>query len=373
MTDFATCSQCQIRHPVPSTEWPAGPDGEAWCWDCLDKRQAEPVAEVVTSDDNGTPGTPDGQPTRQRKALADRLYSRDQLAKLPEPEPLISNTLDRRTVAAIAGPPGSLKSFVALSWGCSIATGTPWLGRTLAQSGRVLIIAAEGANGIDQRIGAWEDRYVRVPDDRLSVVAGPVNLLKDDQVRDLIALADGYTLVVIDTLARCMVGGNENAPDDMGLVVDVAYRIRDATASGTVLIVHHIPKAGGTLRGSSQLEGGVDTIYLTEGNWREMKMTRTKRKDGPLDDALSLHLELRKSSGVVADRLTQLTNAADVLLSVYRSAFSATGCTKAELRLAAGMPPSTFHRSLNSLISLGILLNEGTDKRPFYRRPDGAV
>ena len=48
------------------------------------------------------------------------------------------------------------------------------------------------------------------------------------------------------------------------------------------------------------------------------------------------------------------------------SAFAATGATKAELRLVAGMPSATFHRSLNSILSLGILRNTGTDKRPYY-------
>jgi hypothetical protein len=335
-----------------------------------------PSLRYVRKQPHGRKTAPPDDPPRDGRAarpkLADRVYTRAQLAKLPQPEPLIDNTLDRRTVAAIAGPPGSLKSFVALSWGCSIATGTLWLGRG-ARRDRTLIVAAEGAHGIDQRITAWEDRHITVPDDKLTVVSGPVNLLKEDEVRELLELASGYTLVVIDTLASSMVGGNDNDPGDMGRVVDVSYRIRDVTAAGTVVLVHHVPKAGGTLRGSSHLEGGVDTIYLADGNWREMTLTRTKRKDGPLDDVLSLQLELHKSSGTVADRLAQLTNAADQPLSAYRSAFSDTGCTKRKLRIVADMAPATFHRSLNSLLSLGILINTGSDKRPFYRRPDGAV
>jgi DNA-binding IclR family transcriptional regulator len=61
-------------------------------------------------------------------------------------------------------------------------------------------------------------------------------------------------------------------------------------------------------------------------------------------------------------------NAADELLSVYMSAFETIGCSKAELRLASDMAPATFHRSLNSLLKLGIHRDAGTKARPFFRR-----
>ena len=39
----------------------------------------------------------------------------------------------------------------------------------------------------------------------------------------------GYGFVVFDTLARCMVGGDENTAKDCGLVVDVLNRLRNAS------------------------------------------------------------------------------------------------------------------------------------------------
>jgi hypothetical protein len=116
----------------------------------------------------------------------------------------------------------------------------------------------------------------------------------------------------------------------------------------------------------TQLRSGVDTIYMSEGNYRNVTPTRSKRNDGPEDDTCNLYLELVGMSGLVADMERTLTNAADELLS----AFEAAGCTKVELRhTVPDMPNATFHRSLNSLLKLGILYNFGTDKRPFYKRP----
>jgi AAA domain/Bifunctional DNA primase/polymerase, N-terminal len=301
-----------------------------------------------------------------RPTLADRAYSREQLAALPQPRPLIADTLDRRTVAILAGARGSLKTFVLVSWFCSVATGTRWLDRT-AEQGRVLLVAAEGADGMHQRIDAWETEHRPVPDDQLTVISGPVNMLDRGQVAELAEMARGYTLIGLDTLARCAVGGDENSAKDMGLFVDACYQLRDATADGTVAVAHHTPKGNTTtLRGSSALEGGVDTIYVAEGGPGGMTLNRDKRKEGPTEDTIQTRLQLAGMSGFLCGQKQELTNAADTLMSVYLSAFSNTGATKAELRLAAGMPPATFHRSLNSLIELGLLRNTGTAGRPFY-------
>jgi hypothetical protein len=40
---------------------------------------------------------------------------------------LIEDTVDRRTVAVVAGSFGTLKSFVLLDWASCVATGSRWL------------------------------------------------------------------------------------------------------------------------------------------------------------------------------------------------------------------------------------------------------
>lgn len=309
---------------------------------------------------------------RRPNRLGDFLLTRDQLADLPSPEPLIDDTLDQRTVAILAGPRGTLKSFVLLSWAASISTGRPWLGRSVRTRGRALIIAAEGAAGMDQRLAAWEDAHLRVPDGALSVLRVPVNLMTAGDVAALCDLVQdgGYSLIAIDTIARSMTGGDENSGRDMGLVVDALYTILEAAgAHGCVVAAHHSPRAdSGRPRGHTALESGVDTLYVSSGDTTLMQLTRLKRKDGPTEDVVNTKLELRGASGFLADTRPGLANKADELLSVFVSGFSETGASKAELRAAADMAPATFSRSLNSLISLGILRNDGTDTRPFYRR-----
>lgn len=310
-----------------------------------------------------------GRSPASRRSLADQLLSRGQLADLPSPEPLIDDTLDRRTVALLAGSFGTGKSFLALDWAGCIATGRMWQRRAITQTGSVLYVASEGAYGLNDRVTAWEYGWRhKLDDDAFTVLPVPVNLRDASQVTELCALAAGRALVVIDTLARCLVGADENSARDMGEAVDAAYRLRDATDGGTVLLVHHTGKDGDTTRGSSALEAGVDTVYKTKGDARLIELSRTKRKDGPTADRLQLALKPTLDSCVIlSTRGVDMRPTADALLSTFREAFLDTGATKAELRNVAGMSPGSFHRALNDLLSAGVLTNTGTDSRPFFK------
>jgi hypothetical protein len=314
------------------------------------------------------PPWPAGAGGTTRPSMRDRLLNRAQLGELPKPEPLIADTIDQRTVALLAGYWGTGKSFVAQAWAASVATGTPWMGRPV-HAGPAFYIAAEGAHGLDPRWTAWEYGWRHtIPAERLTVLPAPVNLLDAAAVDELCGLVAGQALVVVDTLARCMVGGDENSAKDMGMAVDSLYRLREATGDGTVVVVHHTGKDKTTTRGSSALEAGVDTVYMTEGDARLMKMTRTKRKEGPREDTLQLKLSPVLDSAVVASAHgVDMAPSAEQLMSVFMSGFEATGASKAELRAASDMAPATFHRALSALVKGGALVNTGSDQRPFYK------
>jgi AAA domain len=184
----------------------------------------------------------------------------------------------------------------------------------------------------------------------------------------------GYGLVVIDTLARCMVGADENSAKDCGQVVDALTRLRAATPGGlgVVLAVHHTGKDGKTFRGSSVFEAGADTVYLVTEDGGAITLDREKRKDGPTADQRTLRLEPMAESCVVGVHRDgphlDMTGRAERLLAVFETHFANTGATKAQLRDVAEMNPATFYRALNDLLERGALVNTGTTARPFYER-----
>src|SRR5690606_13592331 len=102
---------------------------------------------------------------------------------------------------------GSGKTFLAVSWALSIATGS-WWERHEVQSVPVLYVAAEGVRMIHQRIEAWSTHHnVRSFDQHAPVHwhPGAVNLFDSAEADALTDVANelGVGLVVIDTLARC--------------------------------------------------------------------------------------------------------------------------------------------------------------------------
>lgn len=224
------------------------------------------------------------------------------LASLPKPEPLIENTLDRHTFALLVGYFGTGKSFIALDWAASIATGTPWMNRP-TEKGKVLYVLGEGVHGIHDRLAAWQEHHgVTIAPGQLIVTRAPVQLADAKQRGYLVeAVQDGgFDLVIFDTLARVAVGLEENSAKDMGILVAAVDEVRCAMEQGTVLMVHHTGKDKGDVRGSSSLGGAADTYYLVKGDGRgTLTLDRKKRKDGPQADFMPLALQEVGESVVV--------------------------------------------------------------------------
>lgn len=315
----------------------------------------------------------------------DATLSIEQLANLPAPEPLIDNTLDLRSVALLAGPWSSGKTFLALDWALCVASGKRWQGRdvhvdqftsngvTYETSPSVLYVAAEGVYGIKQRVAAWQAVW-NVDSSRLADgIAFLPNAIRlgSGQVGGFAKFVEeyGFRFVIIDTLARCAVGLDENSAKDAGLIVRDLDRIRAATNGGTVLAIHHTGKDGKTVRGSSAIEAAMDTVYQIEGDAQLMKLRRTKRKDGPTPDNLALRLEPvpGTDSVVVSGGKVDMTPTVNRLMSTFVQAFDQSGATKADLRAAVELSPGSFHRAVNRALQDGLLVNVGTDQRPFYR------
>jgi hypothetical protein len=308
--------------------------------------------------------------------LVSQLLSRSDLKDLPDPKPLIDNVLDQGTTALLYGMWGAGKSFVALDWALSVATGHAWQGRQTEERS-VLYVAAEGAFGYKARVDAWEQGWhteVKDGGHIFEILPKPVNLTDRVDVYELAALIrwGGYGLVILDTLARCMVGADENSARDCGIVVDVLTQLRACTPDGrgVILGVHHTGKDGKTFRGSSAFEAGADTVYSVTKDAGLITLNREKRKDGSPVDHHEFKLdpiEGTESCVISVHRGVDKPERAQRLLSTFVHHFPLTGASKKELRDVAEMSAGTFHRALSDLLESGDLINEGTAKRPFYR------
>lgn len=180
----------------------------------------------------------------------------------------VQGVLMEQSAAVVYGQSNSGKTFWTTDLALHIAAGRPWCGRRVDQGG-VVYCVLEGGIGFQNRVSAWKEEtglggydlpFVSIP--------AALNLLSPDGDTERLIAAIAWAtqrmtsplkLIVIDTLARALAGGNENAPDDMGALVVNMDLIREKTGAA-VLFVHHSGKdqARGA-RGHSSLQAAIDT------------------------------------------------------------------------------------------------------------------
>lgn len=321
-------------------------------------------------------------PSVREAALSSRLLTPSAMRELPAPTPLIENVLDCGTTAMLYANWGSGKSFVALDWAACVATGKRWQGRYTEQK-RVLYVIAEGAYGFSKRIQAWEAAWkTPLKDDQIAFLPVPVNLMSSDVdrlVEDV--AAGGFGLVVLDTLARCTVGADENSSQDAGIIVDAMTRVVNATPErrGVVLCCHHTGKNGQTSRGSSAFEAGMDSVYFLEKSGSTLNLECKKRKDGPDSDRHTLMLQSSGDSCIVQaisgeQRATDGAEAVSLLKRIFSEMFASGGVGHSDLKTVAaehGMSSSVLYRAKEQLIREGwISVSPGA--RPHYEMSEHA-
>jgi hypothetical protein len=341
----------------------------------IDEEAAKYRVELGISD-NGTGSTASHDPTAQERhyfRLSNRLLSPKGLQDLPPPEPLIDDILMLDSLAVCFGKPGSCKSFLAIDWALSVATGSWWHNHAVA-AGPVLYVISEAASGFSQRQAAWAtaNRVHSLEDFDMHWLPEPINLLDPAQVAALVQVAKDLQpkLIVFDTLARCMAGGDENGPRDMGLVVDAADQLRRATGA-CVMFVHHTPKDGSKPRGHSALEGAVSTSIEVRRDGARVVVSCDKQKDAEEFESITLVRQAVGDSCTLniptGDSHGDSHEARSRVLGTLWDCFVGIGCTRPELRAAVGeMAPSTFYRTLNDLVEEGEAVNHGTAKVPRY-------
>lgn len=216
----------------------------------------EPPLEVVQ---------PDAAPAKNHLIYADDLRS------LPAPQYALSDyPIYASVLNALVGPSGAGKSFVAVD----IA------GKLAKQGAKVIYIAGEGLFGYSARWEVWKHHHGIQASPNLIFYDTPVNFIDDLAMDGFIGEITQYTpaLVVVDTVARCMVGGDENSTRDMGLFVNSCDRIMHQLGAG-LLVVHHTGKDG-KMRGSTALFGACDSVIFLERNESEIRIFNSLQQGG---------------------------------------------------------------------------------------------
>lgn len=213
-----------------------------------------------------------------------RIYSMTELLKLPPPTWLIRKVIPSGGLVGIYGAPGHYKSFVAVDMAMCVATGMPWQGNK-ARKEHVLYVAAEGGVGMVKRALGWlihhdvppahadinwltESVPVAIDSENMDTLFGRI----DNEIRKQPGL------IIIDTLARCF-DGDENQQEDMGRFVGGIDRLR-REYDATVLVVHHSRLDASRERGSTAFRGAADAmVFVRKPADGEAVVSCDKQKD----------------------------------------------------------------------------------------------
>ena len=231
----------------------------------MERKAADDDASITFEEVVGGLKEREEGPSHFERLLDWQLVGND-LMSIEPPTPLLSRVVKgdrhdlllRDSLAVVYGQPASGKSLAVLDMVLSMAQGRSFLNFDTEQC-RGIYIMAEGAHGMTMRVGAWfEELGEKIDLDGMVWMPRPINLT-DPEWR--VAVARWCALhkpgiVVLDTLNRLLMGGDENSSADMGAFLGAADEIKLATGA-CVVIVHHSGKEEGRgARGHSEPQGG---------------------------------------------------------------------------------------------------------------------
>ena len=205
----------------------------------------------------------------------------------------VERLLCSRRLSVLFGVSGCGKTYLAVDLAYHVAAGRPWFGRQVEQCG-VVYVAAEGGHGIRKRVAALRQRFGDDGGTPMWFLMRPVDLrgaegdlgALERTVRGLANdLPDGIGLIIIDTLSRCLAGGDENSSEAMGGFVQAIDHLR-MTTGAHVLVVHHSGKdTSKGARGHSLLRAATDTEIECTWDPETKIATATVRKQRDLECA----------------------------------------------------------------------------------------
>lgn len=200
---------------------------------------------------------------------------------------IIKGLLMRRSYAMIYGPPGEGKTFVGLDMAYHVAMGLEWMGRRVRQ-GDALYVGFEAYGGLANRVLALRGKYGA--DAPLYIVGGGFDLrqLEGRQAfgQILAALPNKPALIVYDTFAYALAGGDENSAQDVGSFNSAVQGLIENTGA-CVLLIHHTGKdTNRGARGSSALPAAIDTEIAI----LDRTLTSTKQRETELGAPIGFQL-----------------------------------------------------------------------------------
>ena len=194
---------------------------------------------------------------------------------------MIKDVLPRANLGVFYGSSGSGKSFFVFEMIAAVARGGMWRGHKVTK-GRVCWVAAEGQEDMRKRVHGYCLHHgidpATVDMHFISVAPNFLDAADVKAVIQQIKKKGDFDVVIIDTLAQVMPGGNENSGEDMGKVLGHCKAITEHTGAMVGLVHHSGKDESRGARGWSGLRAACDFEFeiIRVGNDRVATVTKMK-------------------------------------------------------------------------------------------------
>lgn len=173
------------------------------------------------------------------------------------------------------------------------AHGIDWQGMPTKQ-GDVLYIAGEGVAGYGKRIKAWKTSHNLGVSGHFHMLPVAVNFRDQADIEKLIRSVERlnrkWTCIYVDTLARALLGADENSSQEAGLAVAAADALKHKFECAVVFVHHAGKNSERGARGSSAILGAVDASIAVTKDESLVTMSVQKQKDAELLDDITLEM-----------------------------------------------------------------------------------
>jgi hypothetical protein len=233
------------------------------------------VTRLQTKMDRTKANGAGGPPPPKRKIILRHIE--EIVAEEREPEWLIDDIIEAKVLAILAGPRGTLKSFVAIDWAMHVA----------ARDLPCVILSAEG-QGLGNRVAAWMNQHREGLDLStlpLRAYELPINLnsvVELEELREVLAeLPAKPKLIVIDTFSKFSAGIDENSNGEVAAFLAGLGSLREEFGSTVLLVAHSGHGDVKRPRGANALMSNPDCEYIVERSEMTVTVTRDRFKDTP--------------------------------------------------------------------------------------------
>ena len=273
-------------------------------------------------------------------AKRERLLVKASDYKLTKPEYWVEGIIEKNALTFMVGASGCGKTFVATDIATSIGLGVDYHARQV-QQGHVIVSAGEGQDGQVARLRAAAEHKGKELEDADIYLAKQAVVFADENAVAALCqeIEENHkgkvAVIIIDTMARAMVGTDENSSKDMSAFIHQCDHLREQFDC-SIIVVHHTGHEGSRGRGSSARYAAADAEIIIKaeggkvGTGGKICMSFEKTKNAKTPASLYFSTETRLLHDEKAETFdTLVLNAVDAPEQANKNTKLTTGETMA--------------------------------------------